>query len=108
VRKTATPEFLEYVDWLRELPAFHQGPPVDRRHRIAQTASLYVEARMQGVLAPRKHVAKLQERSDGAVRDDLHAARVEDPILLTKVGRGHAGGSLTPEAIRLLKGEAER
>ena len=56
----------------------------------------------RGIRAPRKHVAAEQGRSDAAVRDDLHAARTEDPQLLTKVSKGHAGGRLTPEALELL------
>jgi hypothetical protein len=106
---TSTPEFDEYVAWLRDHPALRRSAEgaVDRRQRIARTAALYVDAVGRGLRAPRKHVATEQGRSDGAVRDDLHAARTETPQLLTEVSKGHAGGRLTTEAVALLSEMAE-
>jgi hypothetical protein len=108
------PESLDYVTWRPQaLPVFQRltrGQPVDRRHRIAQTAALYVEAIASGHPAPRKRVADLQGRSEGAVRDDLHAARHESPALLTMASRGRSGGTLTKAAMAMLEEaeEAER
>jgi hypothetical protein len=103
-----TAEFLDYVAWLRNaLPVFRplvHGEPVDRRQRILNTAVLYVEAVTEGHAAPRKRVAERQQRSESAVRDDLHAARHEDPRLLeVSPSRGRAGGALTEAARELLR-----
>lgn len=102
----ATQEFLDYVAWFKTLPAMREAiyrQPLDRPHRLALTARLYVEAVQQGHPNPRKRVAEVTGRLDGAIRDDLHAARVEEPQLLTAVRQGRSGGELTPAALRLLE-----
>jgi hypothetical protein len=96
--------FFEWLELLKTFPVLRPTSiPAQRRLRIAQTAALYVESRDEGYAAPRKRVAELQGRSDGAVRDDLHAARHESPQLLSIGRKGQAGGVLTDEAIAMLE-----
>lgn len=100
--------FLEWLELLKTFPAFRERSiPAQRRLRLAQTAALYVQAQAEGQAAPRKWVAGLQGRADGAVRDDLYAARHGSPPLLSSGSRGRAGGVLTDAAVALLKGEGE-
>ncbi len=79
----------------------------DRRLRIARRALLYVQAIRSGDPKPRKRVADLEGASEGSVRDDLHAARIEEPILLTSAGKRRAGGTLTEAALSILRESAQ-
>lgn len=104
-----TPEYLDFVAWLKTLPAMrrivHRGPiaMLPRKQRIAWTSAEYVRAAAMRHPAPRRRVAELQGRDEAAVRDDLHAARVEHPVLLVGGGVGKVGGQPTAELNRIIE-----
>lgn len=86
---------------LDELAPGSRRPPRGRLGRLAETAALYVSARAANAPAPNRRVAQLQGRSVTKVRDDLRAARQAE-LLTEAVGRGRAGGTLTPKALAIL------
>lgn len=76
-----------------------------RLHRLATLAAHYTEALDAGSRKPVQDVADKLDMDPEHVRDGLHAARTED--LITRAGRGRAGGELTDKALALLKEEEE-
>ena len=73
----------------------------DRQY--AEWAFRYAKKLAEGSRSPIKDLAAEHGRSPGQVRDLIHDARVRG--LLSKERQGRAAGSLTPKAIRLLRGE---
>lgn len=97
----------DYARRMKLLPLEQSSGPIsqmnlNRRERLAVTAYRYVRALAGGDPAPRRTVAKQQHRGEAAVRDDLHAARVEKPPLLLGRGPGRVGGVLTNEGQALV------
>lgn len=73
----------------------------DRQY--AEWAFRYAKKLAEGSRSPIKDLAAEHGRNPGQVRDLIHDARVRG--LLSKERQGRAAGSLTPKAIRILRGE---
>jgi hypothetical protein len=73
----------------------------DPKLRQAQTSAHYARAVAEAARAPVKRVARILERKESQVRDDLHDARLAG--FLTSTRQGRAAGTLTPAAIAILE-----